>query len=117
MCKAPSCDSSILPQKLFRFTDNYPNTQGLPDITLKQLNEQLSFFGFLPLTESHTLVSGEYQDWLLIQLFQLYEKKCHSFSKEEKLLWFQNACRILDHYFIRTGHPKLRFMHFKALDL
>lgn len=90
---------------------------GLPDITLKQLNEQLSFFGFLPLTESHTLVSGEYQDWLLIQLFQLYEKKCHSFSKEEKLLWFQNACRILDHYFIRTGHPKLRFMHFKALDL
>ena len=75
------------------------------------------FFGFLPLTESHTLVSGEYQDWLLIQLFQLYEKKCHSFSKEEKLLWFQNACRILDHYFIRTGHPKLRFMHFKALDL
>ena len=28
MCKAPSCGSSILPQKLFRFTDNYPNTQG-----------------------------------------------------------------------------------------
>ena len=28
MCKALSCGSSILPQKLFRFTDNYPNTQG-----------------------------------------------------------------------------------------
>ena len=28
MCEVPSCGSSILPQKLFRFTDNYPNTQG-----------------------------------------------------------------------------------------
>lgn len=27
MCEVPSCGSSILPQKLFRFTDNYPNTQ------------------------------------------------------------------------------------------
>ena len=26
--KAPSCDSYILPQKLFSFTDNYSNTQG-----------------------------------------------------------------------------------------
>ena len=33
MCKAPSCGSSILPQKLFRFTDNYPNTQGLRELT------------------------------------------------------------------------------------
>ena len=33
MCKAPSCGSSILPQKLFRFTDNYPNTQGTREQT------------------------------------------------------------------------------------
>ena len=26
--KAPSCDSYILPQKFFSFTDIYPNTQG-----------------------------------------------------------------------------------------
>ena len=32
MCKAPSCGSSILPQKLFRFTDNYPNTQGFKEV-------------------------------------------------------------------------------------
>ena len=28
MCEAPSCGSLILPQKLFRFTDIYPNTRG-----------------------------------------------------------------------------------------
>ena len=36
--KAPSCDSYILPQKLFSFTDIYPNTQGKV-LTLERLRE------------------------------------------------------------------------------
>ena len=35
--KAPSCDSYILPQKLFSFTDNYSNTQGNIDEIIKQV--------------------------------------------------------------------------------
>lgn len=90
---------------------------GLPNLTLEKFNEQLIFFGYLPLTESHTLVQGEHLDWLLLRLFELYETQCTGLSAEEKLLWFQKACQILDRHFVRTGHPKLRFMHFKALDL
>lgn len=89
----------------------------MPDLTLEQLNQMLSFFGYLPLTEEHSMVHGERLDWLLIQLFGLYETQCASLSPEEKLDWFQHACQTLDAHFIRTHHPSLRFMHFKALDL
>ncbi|MCF2680663.1 hypothetical protein JQM69_08155 [Faecalicatena contorta] len=89
----------------------------LPDITLEKMNEELQFFGYLPLTEDHTLVHGERMDWLLIHLLQLYESQCKEDPDTEKLLWFQKACRTLDSYFIRTRHPELRFMYFKALEL
>ena len=39
MCEVPSCGSSILPQKLFRFTDNYPNTQGYIEDTIMSILE------------------------------------------------------------------------------
>lgn len=89
---------------------------GLPDLSLEILNRRLSLFGYAPLQTEHTLVYGERLDWLLIQLFQLYERECASLPARERLVWFQEACQILDAYFTETGHPRLRFMHFKALE-
>lgn len=90
---------------------------GLPDITLEKMNELLMHFGYLPLTRSHSMIGGERLDDLLIHLFQLYQEKCSCLSPDEQLAWFQEACRILDAYFIETKNPRLRFMYFKALNL
>lgn len=90
---------------------------GLPEITLEQLNRQLQFYGYLPLTSEHTSLNGAYLDYLIIQLMEMYETLCSSYSPAEKTLWFQRACRILDKQFIQADTPELRFMHFKSLDL
>lgn len=92
---------------------------GLPDMTLEKMNEQLAFFGYLPLQEDHTLTGGEYLDWLLIQLLKKYEAiRIENIGEDDKSVsWFQKACRILDKYFVEMNKPRLRFMFFKALDL
>lgn len=90
---------------------------GLPELTLEKLNELLMYFGYLTLTQNHSMTGGERLDDLLIHLFQLYENQCQDYSADERLIWFQEACRILDAYFIKTDHPRLRFMYFKALNL
>lgn len=90
---------------------------GLPDLTLEKMNQLLTFFGYLPLTEDHTLTCGEHLDWLLIHLFELYGKECERLSSGDRLDWFQEASRILDAYFTENNHPHLRFMYFKALNL
>lgn len=90
---------------------------GMPDITLGKLNEQLHFFGYLPLSEDHTMVQGERLDWLLIQLLTRYEDLLKIKDQQTCLLWFQKVCRTLDLFFMREGLLRMRFMHFKALDL
>lgn len=90
---------------------------GMPDMTLDRLNEQLEFFGYLALDEEHTMVRGERLDWLLIRLMGMYEEMRCKKGDEDAFLWFQKACRTLDAVFRKEGCPKLRFMHFKALDL
>lgn len=90
---------------------------GIADLTLDRLNEQLRFFGYLPLDETHTMVRGERLDWLLIRLIRMYETVREEKDGVEARLWFQKACRTLDFVFKREGCSKLRFMHFKALDL
>lgn len=92
---------------------------GLSDMTLEKMNEQLVFFGYLPLQEGHTLAGGEYLDWLLIQLLKKYEEiRIQSpDGGEEGVIWFRKVCRIMDEYFVKVNKPRLRFMHFKALDL
>lgn len=90
---------------------------GMPDITLQTLNERLQFFGYLPLQEDHTMIQGEHLDWLLIQLLLLYEKVLETKDRQASLLWFQKACRTLDSYYLREKQPRMRFMHFKALDM
>lgn len=90
---------------------------GLPEITLKELNNRLLIFGYLPLTPEHTTLHGAALDDLIIQLMKLYEAQCASYLPAKKLLWFQKACRILDKQFIQANADELRFMHFKSLDL
>ncbi len=90
---------------------------GLPRLDLDRLNSQLQFFGYLALDERHTMVRGERLDWLLVQLMRMYEEVREAKGCEEACLWFQKACRTLDSIFKKEGYSKLRFMHFKALDL
>lgn len=89
----------------------------LPDLTLEKLNEQLTFFGYLPLCEDHTMTGGEHLDWLLIHLLHMYEKVCRDKDEVERLAWFREICHILDRFFAESGKPRMRFMYFKSLDL
>lgn len=88
---------------------------GLPELTLKKINEQLVTFGYLPLCEYHSLTTGERLDWLLIHLFELYEGLCNYMEPDKCLEWFRQACRTLDLFFIQSQNPRLQFMYFKAL--
>lgn len=87
----------------------------MPYLSLERLNQYLDFFGYLPLKDHHTLISGEYLDWLLIRVMKLYEECCRGKEPEECAAWFQSCCQILDRYFAKHGKNELRFMYFKAL--
>lgn len=89
----------------------------LPQLTLDIINQQLAFLGYLPLCEEHTMAGAERLDWLLIRIIQLYEALCDKTDEEKSLAWFQKTCRVLDRFFVEEKEPKMRFMHFKALDL
>lgn len=88
---------------------------GMPYISRELIDKRLKIFGYLPLQETHTQVGGEHLDWLLIYLLELYETSCHGMEPEQCSKWFQDACRILDRYFVEQGKNRLRFMYFKAL--
>lgn len=88
---------------------------GMPFVNREIIDGKLSALGYLPLTEEHTLTGGERLDWLLIRLLELYEKCCVGKEPEECVIWFQEACRILDQYFAEKKEENLRFMFFKAL--
>ena len=72
---------------------------------------------YLPLEEEHTMARGERLDWLLIRLIQMYEEKRRETDDVCAGIWFREACRTLDEVFKKEGCSRLRFMHFKALDL
>lgn len=90
---------------------------GLPSIRLDKLNRLLDRFGYVPLSDDHTLIGGERADWLIIRLLLLYEELCHISGEAYAHKWFRESCRILDLYFAQSGYGKLRFMHFRALDM
>lgn len=88
---------------------------GMPYMNSRILNQRLSEFGYYKLEKAHTTTDGYYLDWLLIQLFEIYEKECTGKTPEYCLRWFQRACRILDEFFGENKVKALRFMYFKAL--
>ena len=88
---------------------------GMPFLSKEMMDQRLIQFGYIPLTEEHSLVSGERLDWLLIRLLELYEEECTGKDPMTCSSWFQNACKSLDAYFIQEGMENLRFMYFKSL--
>ena len=90
---------------------------GASELTLEKINEQLAFFGYLELQDDHTLAGGEYLDRVVIRLLREYENIRMSSDPEDSLTWFQGMCRELDAVFVREDCPRMRFMHFKALDI
>ena len=89
---------------------------GLPDLNTAWMNEQLSFFGYLPLNPDHTLTGGEYLDRLLLGILSAYEDLKRKNGPESARLWFLNGYRKLDTYFIRNQKSGFRFMYFKSLE-
>lgn len=89
---------------------------GMPDISVEWINRHLEFFGYLPLTKTHTLQTGELFDRMLIQLITLYEACQETYSAEECICVMQDSCRWMDQIFKEAGKKHLRFMYFKALD-
>ncbi|MDE6621348.1 MAG: hypothetical protein K2K74_12845 [Lachnospiraceae bacterium] len=49
---------------------------GMPFISHQVLNDGLMNLGYLPLTEGHTMITGEYLDVLLLFFLSLYEESC-----------------------------------------
>lgn len=89
---------------------------GMPHIDRERLSGWLVELGYLPLDENHTLIGGDYLDWLLIHLLERYRECCGGKGPEESVQWFQAASRVLDRYFKESGAESLRFMNFKALQ-
>lgn len=89
---------------------------GLPELSTAWMNEQLSFFGYLPLTPEHTLTGGEYLDRLLLGLLSAYEDLKIRNGTEKARLWFLNCYRKLDAYFVKNRTYGFRFMYFKSLE-
>lgn len=88
----------------------------MPELTLEKIQEQLAFFGYLPLEEDHTLTGGEYCDRIVMEMVRDFERLKASQGDEAAKEWFGRCYRRLDEYFVRKGRPAYRFLHFKALE-
>lgn len=88
---------------------------GKPFINRKIIDERLDKLGYLPLTEGHSMVSGERLDDLVIGFLKLYEENCTGKGAQECEKWICSNLRLLDRILIREGKQDLRFMYFKLL--
>ncbi len=88
-----------------------------PMVSLETVNRQLDFLGYLPLSEDHTLTGGERLDSLVIRLLEGYREVYDPRQPRRSLCWLQEACREMDRLFVEMKRPRMRFMHFKALEL
>ena len=106
MCKAPSCGSSILPQKLFRFTDNYPNTQG--KATLSDFLDVNTNVGYL--TEK---VKDEDWDYVILQEFSL-NPSLYPIKYEDNVVavsrYFEKCKQFIlfENWAYQEGNPRLK---------
>ncbi|HJA65732.1 MAG TPA: hypothetical protein H9955_05435 [Candidatus Mediterraneibacter cottocaccae] len=90
---------------------------GAPGLTLDWMNRQLKAFGYLPLREEHTMTGGERLDRLLISILAEYEKTRAGKTNEENRIWLRRSCRILDDFYKKKKYRRMRFMHFKSLEI
>ncbi len=87
----------------------------MPELSLEKLQEQLIFFGYLPLEEYHTMTGGEYCDRIVMEMVRDFELLRASGGKEQAERWFHRCYRMLDEYFVQERQPAYRFLYFKAL--
>ncbi|MCD8366649.1 MAG: hypothetical protein LUC48_01280 [Clostridiales bacterium] len=88
-----------------------------PFISRKRMDELLCRFGYLPLTEEHTTVTGDRLDRLIIGFLALYEEQCSGGDLRECSQWLIEAYRYLDACLEGTGEKSLRFLYFKGLGV
>lgn len=88
----------------------------MPELSLKKIQEQLAFFGYLPLEENHTLTGGEYCDRIVMEMIRCFEKLRAAGGDEMAEEWFVGCYRRLDEYFVQKGRLSYRFLYFKALE-
>ncbi|MCD8143226.1 MAG: tetratricopeptide repeat protein [Clostridiales bacterium] len=86
-----------------------------PYISVQRMNELLSGLGYLPLTESHTMVSGERLDRLLLAFLSLYEEQCRDCDPSDCTRWLISAYHCLDCRLKEMDNRALRFLYFKSL--
>lgn len=87
----------------------------MPECTLGRVQDCLKQLGYLPLTEDHSLSTGELLDPLIFLLLRYYEEFLQSDGAAKAYDWFLETYRMLDRLFIRIDMNKFRFLHFRAL--
>lgn len=88
----------------------------MPELSLENIQEQLVFFGYLPLKAQHTLTDGAYCDCIVIEMLRFHEWLRASVGQERAEKWFCSCYRKLDIYFAQEGKNAYRFLYFKALE-
>lgn len=88
-----------------------------PFVSRAQLDKKLEDFGYLPLTEAHSLVTGEWLDLLLIRLLAAYEAACQGREPEECRNWLEAALAEMDGLLAENGQGRMRFMRYKGMRL
>lgn len=88
-----------------------------PFISRQILDERLQAFGYLPLKEDHSMVTGERLDLLLIRLLAYYERSCQGRGPEECRRWLESVLAETDRLLADNGQERMRFMKYKGLRL
>lgn len=87
-----------------------------PFLSVRVINERLDLLGYLPLSEGHESRSGERVDLLILGFLKHYETECGGASPEQCMAWLRHTYQMMDEELVSSGHPELRFLHFKALS-
>lgn len=87
----------------------------LPDLTLEKLQEDLAFFGYLPLTPKHTLTGGEALDKLVLETLDIHRLISRKYDPNTAMNWFRRCWQELDFRFAAQGKTGFRLFYFKSL--
>lgn len=90
---------------------------GMPYISREVIDENLISLGYLPLSEEHTLQTGERLDYLIIKFLDIYKETCTGKAPEECNSWLKTKLVTLDKLLKDSNQDNMRFMYFKSIDL
>lgn len=89
---------------------------GNPYLNRRLIDERLTCFGYLPLTEGHTNPKGALVDDLIIGFLKLYEETCAGENPLVCRSWILEQLRNLDGYLVNCGKEEYRFWYFRSLS-